>query len=111
MNEGLDRRLMKIDFLIKRGQVYRLFTALFMHANLSHLVMNCFSINNIGPQAEKVFGQGRFFIFYLLSGVLANIGTLILGTSPYALGASGSAFGIVFSWILDFITAPFIYLL
>ena len=44
--------LMKIDNRIARGETYRLFTALFIHGGMSHLIMNSLSLSNIGPQVS-----------------------------------------------------------
>jgi len=94
-NPYLRTQLMKIDFFVSRGQFYRLFTSCFMHGSVPHIAMNSYSLYNIGPQTEQLFGPSRFLFIYLASGLLANIGTYIAGTSPYALGASGCVFGLL----------------
>ena len=91
----LQRRLSKIDFMIRRGEVHRLLTATFLHSTLPHLLFNCYSLSQVGPQAEQVFGRAVFLVIYLLSGVIANTGTFLLNTSPMSLGASGCLFGII----------------
>ena len=48
----LQSSLMKIDHRVARGETYRLLTALFAHSGVSHLIMNCFSLSNIGPQVS-----------------------------------------------------------
>jgi membrane associated rhomboid family serine protease len=45
--------LMKVDNRILRGESYRLLSALFAHGSVSHLVMNCLSLSNIGPQVHS----------------------------------------------------------
>lgn len=92
---NINRRLMKMDNLIRRGQYYRLLTSTFVHGSLPHLLFNAYTIHQIGNDAERLFGKTRFFITYILAGVFANIGTYIMKTSPYSLGASGCAFGII----------------
>jgi rhomboid protease GluP len=87
--------LMKIDQLISRGEQYRLLSSCIVHGSLIHLGFNMYSLYNTGPYIEKIFGPERFTTFYILSGVLANIGTYIIRSSPYALGASGCIYGIL----------------
>ena len=91
----LQRRLSKVDFMIRRGEVYRLLTSTFLHSSLPHLLFNCYSLYQVGPQAERVFGRVVFLVIYILSGVIANTGTFLLKTSPMSLGASGCLFGII----------------
>jgi membrane associated rhomboid family serine protease len=51
--------LMKIDNRIVRGETYRLLTALFAHGSVSHLVMNCLSLSNIGPQVSELYHSSK----------------------------------------------------
>eukprot|EP00597_Dinobryon_sp_UTEXLB2267_P016078 CAMPEP_0201096594 /NCGR_PEP_ID=MMETSP0812-20130820/5602_1 /ASSEMBLY_ACC=CAM_ASM_000668 /TAXON_ID=98059 /ORGANISM="Dinobryon sp., Strain UTEXLB2267" /LENGTH=200 /DNA_ID=CAMNT_0047350967 /DNA_START=335 /DNA_END=937 /DNA_ORIENTATION=+ len=81
--------------MISRGQTYRIVTPLFLHGSLPHLLMNSFSLKELGPQTEKTFGTTRFLILYFASGIIANIATYLIGVSPYSLGASGSIFGLM----------------
>ena len=93
---GLQEKLLKVDYyIIRRHEYYRLFTSLFLHANFYHLMMNSYSLYQLGPQAERIFGKTAFTMIYLGSGLLANIGTLMARTSPLSLGASGCTFGII----------------
>jgi membrane associated rhomboid family serine protease len=42
---------MKNDYRIARkGEAYRMLSALFMHGHLAHLVVNCMSLSTIGSQ-------------------------------------------------------------
>eukprot|EP01041_Mallomonas_annulata_P002019 gene2019-3925_t len=93
-DRALLNNLMKVDSAIARGQIYRLFTGSFCHGSLNHLIFNCLSLSSIGPESEKTFGKGRFAAIYMGSGVLADIATYLMKTSPYSLGASGCIFGL-----------------
>lgn len=44
---------------------------------------------------EEKLGSVKFFFLYIASGVMANVGTYFLRSSPYSLGASGSTFGVL----------------
>ncbi len=50
---------------------YRVFTGMFLHVNLLHLVVNMFYLLIFGREVEGVMGSARFTIFYLLGGVTA----------------------------------------
>lgn len=47
---NLNLRFMKINYKIARGEIYRLVTPLFLHGSISHILMNSFSLKELGPQ-------------------------------------------------------------
>lgn len=49
-----------MNHLIAAGQYWRLITPAFLHANLMHLAVNCYSLNNLGPSVEMQSGGARF---------------------------------------------------
>lgn len=100
----IPQNLMKIDSLItKKGEYYRLFSALFVHGSLYHLFMNSLSLIRMGSSAEKTFGSFPFLLTYITSGVLANLLTYFLNTSPISMGASSSVFGITGAFVVYFV--------
>ena len=99
---SLVHSLMKQDRMIARGQTYRLVTSLFLHQSFYHIMTNSFSLYQIGPTAEKLFGTARFISTYLAAGILANVATFCLKSSPYSLGASGCTFGLVGAFATHF---------
>lgn len=80
-------------------QVYRLFTAMFLHADFDHLVNNMFILLMIGERLERILGAKKYMIVYVCSGLMASIGSLIyyhmIGINVVGVGASGAIFGIV----------------
>jgi hypothetical protein len=56
--------------------------------------MNTYSLQNIGPEVEKLFGPGRFVATYLVAGVAGNILSALNTPNP-SLGASGAIFGLL----------------
>lgn len=91
----LRNRLMKINYRMAGGEYYRAFTSIFLHGSVSHLFMNCYSLLNIGPQADAIFGSSGYLSIYILSGAIANLGTFLANSSPFSLGASGCTFGLM----------------
>ncbi len=87
------------DFAVNRyyiinGEYYRLITGMFLHANLFHLIFNCYALYIIGMQLESFLGKWRYIIVYLLSG-LAGSALSIFMSSGFSVGASGAIFGLL----------------
>jgi len=77
-------------------------TAVFAHGSLSHVVGNMIVLFFFGPELERGLGRRRFLLFYLLTGVGANILFHIFFPPPVpALGASGAIYAILvmFAWL------------
>ena len=84
--------------LIKNRDWYRLFTAMFLHADIQHLVSNMLVLYYIGNVVEKHIGHLQYIIIYFLSGLAGNVFSagyeLYTGIYISSLGASGAVFGI-----------------
>ncbi len=79
---------------IKMGEYYRIFTGMFLHGSIMHLVLNMYALYVIGSQIESFMGKTKFIIIYLFSGFLGNLLSITLG--DYAsVGASGAIFGLL----------------
>jgi rhomboid protease GluP len=88
--------------LTLQGQWWRLITACFLHFGLIHVGMNMFILFQVGVFAEKLFGNGRYLLLYLLAGVGGNIAGLYIHPLGVAAGASGAVFG-VYGGLLGFL--------
>lgn len=84
----------KVNSEIAAGQWYRLFTPMFLHASVTHLLVNTFSLYSTGPSVESWFGRSRFAALYLVSGIGGNILSFFCTPTP-SVGASGAIFGLV----------------
>ncbi|MDX9954081.1 MAG: rhomboid family intramembrane serine protease [Anaerolineae bacterium] len=77
-------------------QLWRLITAGFLHADYLHIALNMYALHNIGRDAERLFGTGRFLLSYLLSLLSGSIlVTALAGRETGTIGASGAIMGIV----------------
>ena len=87
---------LKVNELIEAGQVWRLFTPMFLHDNASifHIGFNMYALFSIGPGLERHYGSGRFTMLYLISGFAGNVLSFLF--SPAASwGASTAIFGLL----------------
>lgn len=83
------------------GQVWRLWTATYLHAGFWHLTFNMLGLYFLGPLLERAWGPARFLLLYTLGGVVANVLIVIAGAVGYlpyellGLGASGSVLTVI----------------
>lgn len=84
----------KVNQLIAQGQYWRLFTPMFLHIGLMHLLFNSYALYLYGPVVEKLFGKGKFILVYLISGLMGTMFSYVLSPNP-AAGASGAIFGLM----------------
>lgn len=81
--------------LVARGEVYRLVTAAFLHANFLHLGLNMFGLYLFGPHLERALGWPRFLALYLVSALGAGICFFFFASlGTFSVGASGAVFGL-----------------
>jgi len=80
------------------GQLWRLFTSMFMHFDIAHLLNNMLSLLAIGSIIEKAFGKWRYLVIYLGSGLGAGLISALYHQAQQELavcaGASGAIFGL-----------------
>ncbi len=89
--------------VVAQGEYWRLFTALFLHGGLTHLLFNIFALYILGPPLERSIGTIRFVACYLISGLASSagvVGLTIVGLVQVdqLVGASGCIMGIVGAW-------------
>jgi len=77
-------------------QYYRLFTAMFVHFGLLHLLLNMYALWILGRDLERSLGPFRFVAIYLLAGLGGNVAAYYFSSPgvPTA-GASTAVFGLM----------------
>ena len=77
------------------GEWWRLGSAMFLHFGVVHLVLNTWSLWDVGQLVERMYGRWRFLCIYLISGLAGNLLSLVVqGNSAVSGGASGAIFGV-----------------
>ncbi|PIN20057.1 Rhomboid family protein [Handroanthus impetiginosus] len=89
----------KINSLISQGQLWRLATSSFLHANIGHLLVNCYSLNSVGPAIENISGPRRYLTIYITSAIASSAMSYWFCKAP-SVGASGAIFGLVGSFAM-----------
>lgn len=84
----------KSNALIVRGELWRLFTPMFLHASIYHILFNMYALAVIGPGIERHYGPWRYLGLYVLSGFAGNVFSFLL-TSADSLGSSTAIFGLL----------------
>jgi len=85
-------------YYVKSGEIYRLLTSGFLHADIFHLITNMYSLNILGTQMESFIGKKRFLIVYLTSMITGSLLSAVVNTS-WSVGASGAIFGLLGSLV------------
>ena len=94
---------LELDRVVVWHEYWRLFTALFLHAGIVHLLFNLFALYVLGPGLERIIGSLRFALCYLISGLGSSAGVVVFGlfhpaSAAQVVGASGCIMGIVGAW-------------
>jgi len=90
---------------------WQIFTYMFVHSGLWHLLFNMLGLFFFGVQLERRIGSNEFLLFYLLSGVLAGAFSLLVywltGTwmEVSLLCASGAVFAVLLAYATYFPTS------
>lgn len=79
---------------VLKGEWWRLFTAMFLHGGMTHLLMNMFSLYLIGRGAEMYFDTKSYLSIYFFSGLLGGLVSLYMHPVSVGVGASGAIFGV-----------------
>lgn len=85
-------------YYVKSGEIYRLITCGFLHADIIHLFCNMYSLYIIGTQLETFIGKKKFVIVYFISMITGSLLSCVMSNS-WSVGASGAIFGLIGSLI------------
>jgi len=77
-------------------KLWTIFTSMFMHGDVIHIVMNMWFFFVITDNCEHAMGHVFYLITYFVSGIFA---TMLLAIIP-SLGASGAIFGLMAVYVI-----------
>lgn len=96
-----------IPAAVLQGEIWRLFTSMFLHGGFGHIIMNMLALYFFGMILEPMIGSRKFLIVYITGGIVGGLCVMIfsffplsiipgLGINPYSIviGASGAIFAI-----------------
>ena len=97
-----------VSQLVFGGQVWRLVTSQYLHADFMHILFNMMGLYFLGSSLERVWGNRKFFAIYTVAGLCGNLLLMVAGFVPWpgtgrpiidpatpALGASGCVLGLL----------------
>ena len=79
-------------------ELWRFFTAMFLHGGFMHFFFNMFGLYIFGSLAAPILGAKRFLLLYLISGTLGNVLWFFVNwNNPqvWLIGASGAVMGVI----------------
>ncbi|MDD3402074.1 MAG: rhomboid family intramembrane serine protease [Hespellia sp.] len=95
----LQHGAMYTPFVMEQGEYYRIFTSMFLHFGINHLLNNMITLLVLGWTLENEIGRVKYLMIYFIGGLGGNLLSMgmELRTQDYAVsaGASGAIFGIV----------------
>ncbi|MDE1829683.1 MAG: rhomboid family intramembrane serine protease [Thaumarchaeota archaeon] len=84
-----------------QDSLMRLFTSMFIHANIAHIAFNLFALIYMGGFAERSIGVPRFILLYILAGLGGGLlhgvvaSYLLSSGDTILIGASGAISGVL----------------
>jgi len=95
------------DLILSGQNLGSLFSSMFMHGSIAHLLRNMFFLYVFGDNLEDRFGHFKYLLLYLFWGVLASFAHGIYAVSTGdgnipAIGASGAISGVLGAYLIFF---------
>jgi rhomboid protease GluP len=84
----------QVNAFVFEGAYWQLFTSMFIHASIFHLVGNMLFLLIFGLRGEEMFSLPEYLGIYLLGGLAGNLLSLVFGPYFISVGASGAIFAL-----------------
>ena len=81
-------------------QPWRLFTSIFLHSGIIHIVLNLVLQLRLALHAEVVWGMWRFLPIYFACGINGALWSAVIMPNTLSVGASGALLGVVGAWFV-----------
>ncbi len=74
---------------------WTLITHMFVHGDITHLLVNMIVLFFFGTELERRVGESRFLQIFIISGLVGAIGQMLAVPTGYMVGASGALYGVM----------------
>jgi rhomboid protease GluP len=91
---ALDALGMTGAFAWQLGRWWTLFTAIYLHAGLLHILFNMLWVAQLAPPVAELFGAARLVVIFTAGGALGFLVYDLAGVA-FSVGASGAIFGLL----------------
>jgi membrane associated rhomboid family serine protease len=80
--------------------VWQLFTYMFLHGGVWHILFNMLALFMFGNDLERVWGTRRFVTYYFITGIGAGICSWLvaINSRTVTIGASGAIYGLLLAY-------------
>jgi len=76
------------------GYWWTIFTAIYLHGSLLHILFNVLWIRQLGPAVEEIYGPARLVFIFTVAGAAGFVASNTFNVW-FTVGASGSIFGLL----------------
>lgn len=86
------------------GQVWTIFTYMFLHGGFSHILFNMLALWMFGSMLERVWGSREFLKYYLITGLGGGLCYALFNMNSFVptVGASGAIYGLLLAYAVMF---------
>ena len=101
---GNERLISTFAFVPYEFKLFTIFTSMFMHGGLMHIIGNMWFLYIFGDNVESILGHVRFLLFYLFCGIGAAVAQFLIQPDSITpmVGASGAIAGVLGAYMIKF---------
>ena len=89
------------------GEWWRLFTYMFLHGGLMHILFNMWCLWDLGQLCESLYGRWTFASIYVITGISGGLASVAWNPGVLSVGASGAIFGLAGTLAASFYLGEF----
>ncbi len=82
------------------GEYYRLFTYMFIHGGIEHILSNMVFLFVYGVKLEKYCGRINTAAIYFITGICGGLLSAAANSTGFSVGASGAIFGLLGAFLM-----------
>lgn len=86
-------------YIYEKGEIYRLFTCMFIHSGIMHIANNLFMLAIVGSTLERIAGKVKYLVIYFGGGLLSSLASSTMHyffeENIVSVGASGAVYAVL----------------